>query len=177
MPSTTHSTRPSRLRRRAGTVAAAAAVALSATVGLGIAPASAAPSTTHAAESSVSTSPAGDPTESKVATQMYTFTTHWTPVSRGGQNVESFMVAGPSNKWVNGADRPSFHYCETFPNYRNNLDTDSHVNVFIPSEYGTSVVSFPSPNCEGQFVDGFGQIDTVHHSWTLFTRHAPTWRR
>jgi hypothetical protein len=177
MPSTTHPTRSSRLRRRAGTVAAAAAVALTATIGLGIAPASAAPSTTHDTVSSASTSPAGDPTESKAFNQQYTFTTHWTPVARGGQNVVSIQIVGPSDKWVNGAFRPSYVRCENFPGYRNDLDTDRFVNVFMPPADGFTVVSYPSPNCEGQYPDGFGRIDSAHHSWTVFTRHAPASRR
>ncbi|QIS38113.1 hypothetical protein [Clavibacter capsici] len=177
MPSTTHSTRSSRLRRRAGTLAAAAAVALSATVGLGIAPASAAPSTTHATGSFLSTSPAGDPTESKASSQMYTFTTHWTPVKRGGQNVVSIKIVGPADKAENGGLHSSFVLCETIPNYRNYLDTDAHVNVFLPQADGFTVLSYPGPGCgDYPYTDGFGPIDSIHHSWTVYTRHSPTSR-
>ena len=112
----------------------------------------------------------------KAFNQQYTFTTHWTPVNRGGQNVVSIKIIGPSDTWRNGAFRPSFSICENFPNYRNNVNTDSFVNVFMPPADGFTVVSYPGRDCEGQYPDGFGRIDSAHHSWTVFTRHAPASR-
>jgi hypothetical protein len=175
MPSAMRTTRSPRHLRRAGTIAAAAALALSATVGLGIAPASAAPSTTHGDVSSISTGSAGDVTESKAGTHRITFTTHWIPVARGGQNVLSLGVVGP-DRLVNGNVVPGFYRCVSFGNYQNNIDLVRSVSVDLPSPEYLTVGSFSGSDCNGfpySKVGGTGGLDGRHASWTIFSHHAP----
>jgi len=175
MPSTTHSSRSSRRLRRAGTVAAAAAIAVSATVGLGLAPASAAPASTHGDASHASTTSAGDVTESKAATQRFTFTTHWIPVTRGGHNVLSFGIVGP-DRLVDGNVVPGYYRCVSFAGYRKDIDVERSVTVDLPSSDYLTVGGFSDPGCRGYAfskVGGSGPIDKQHASWTIFSHHAP----
>ncbi|QIS38466.1 hypothetical protein [Clavibacter capsici] len=91
MPSTTPSTRSPRRLRRAGTIAAAATIALSATLGLGIAPASAAPAAAVPASTPVDASqitiPGAKPGPAPKwpgPLFRFVFQTHWIPVAHGG---------------------------------------------------------------------------------------------
>jgi hypothetical protein len=185
MPSTAHSTRSSRHLRRAGTIAAAAAIALSATVGLGIAPASAAP----AAPASVA--PASTPTDASQITIpgakpgpapkwsgplfRFVFQTHWIPVAHGGQNIRSFRVQGyspiPGGLAINNVNE-----CVTYSGYSDKIDDVRYAGVVLPQIYKTTVTSFSGPHCTGYDygkVGGSGPIERSHLDWTLFTHHGP----
>ncbi|MBM7413025.1 hypothetical protein JOE38_002848 [Clavibacter michiganensis] len=174
MPSTTPSTRSSRRIRRAGTVAAAAAVALSATFGLGIGPASAAPATTpiDASQTTVPGAKPGPAAKWPGPLYRFVFGTHWTP---GGQNIRSFLVQGysvrPGGLAFNDVDE-----CVSYSGYNNRIDDVRYVGVVLPQIYDTTVTSFSEPHCTGfdyGRIGGRGPIDRATLDWTLFTRHVP----
>jgi len=185
MRSTMPSTRSSRRLRRAGSVAAAA-IALSATFGLGIAPASAAPA---------STAPASTPTDASQITVpgakpgpapkwsgplfRFVFQTHWIPVAHGGQNIRSFRVQGyspiPGGLAINDVNE-----CVSYSGYDDKIDDVRYAGVVLPQIYKTTVTSYAGPNCTGYDygkVGGRGPIDKGTLDWTLFTHHGPAPRR
>jgi hypothetical protein len=187
MPSTTPSTRSPRRLRRAGTLAAAATIALSATFGLGIAPASAA----SASAAPASTAPASTPIDASQTTvpgakpgpaakwpgQLYRFVfgTHWTP---GGQNIRSFRVQGYSVR-PGGLAFNDVNECVSYSGYNNRIDDIRFVGVVLPQIAQTTVTSFSGPHCTGfdyGRIGGRGPIDRANLDWTLFTRHAPATR-
>jgi hypothetical protein len=184
MPVTMTSTRSSRRLQRAGTVAAAAAIALSATFGLGIAPASA----ESASAAPASAAPASTPIDASQTTvpgarpgpaakwpgQLYRFVfgTHWTP---GGQNIRSFRVQGysvrPGGLAFNDVDE-----CVSYSGYNGRINDVRYVGVVLPQIARTTVTSFSGPHCTGVDygrVGGRGPIDRSNLDWTLFTHHAP----
>jgi hypothetical protein len=186
MPSTMRPARSSRRLRRAGTVAAAA-IALSATFGLGIAPASAAPA---------SAAPASTPTDASQITipgakpgpapkwpgplYRFVFETHWIPVARGGQNARSFLVHGYSVRPGGTLAYNDVNECVTYLGYHDNIDSYQKAGVVLPVIYDVTVTSFSGPQCTGYDygrVGGRGPIDMSSLSWTLFTHHAPARRQ
>ncbi|MFT2752311.1 hypothetical protein [Clavibacter sp. Sh2088] len=187
MPSTTPSSRSSRRLRRAGTLAAAATIALSATFGLGIAPASA----TTASASPASAAPASTPIDASQTTVpgakpgpapkwpgplfRFVFQTHWTPVAHGGQNIRSFRVQGysaiPGGLFINNVNE-----CVSYSGYNDKIDDVRYAGVVLPQIANTTVTSFSGPHCTGYDygrVGGSGPINRGFLDWTLFTHHAP----
>jgi hypothetical protein len=189
MPSTTPSTRSPRRLRRAGTLAAAATIALSATFGLGIAPASATSASTSATPASAA--PASTPIDASQTTvpgarpgpaakwpgQLYRFVfgTHWTP---GGQNIRSFRVQGSSVR-PGGLAFNDVDECVSYSGYNNKINDVRFVGVVLPQIAQTTVTSFSGPHCTGfdyGRIGGRGPIDRSNLDWTLFTHHAPATR-
>ncbi|OUE23870.1 hypothetical protein BFL36_07420 [Clavibacter michiganensis] len=183
MPSTTPSPRSSRRLRRAGTVAAAAAIALSATFGLGIAPASAAPAAaapastpTDASQITIPGAKPGPAPRWPGAQYRFVFGTHWIPVAHGGQNIRSFRIQGYSVR-PEGLAFNDINECVSFPGYSKNITATSFVGVILPQIYETTVTSFSEPHCTGYDygrVGGSGPIDRSAIDWTLYAHHAPT---
>lgn len=186
MPSTTPSTRSPRRLRRAGTIAAAATIALSATSGLGIAPASAAPAAAVPASTPVDASqitiPGAKPGPAPKwpgPLFRFVFQTHWIPVAHGGQNIRSFRVQGYSVR-PGGLAYNDVNECVSYSGYNDRIDDVRYAGVVLPQIYDTTVTSFSGPHCTGYDygrVGGRGPIDRATLDWTLFTHHAPAPRR
>lgn len=181
-PSTTPSTPSSRRLRRAGTLAAAATIALSATFGLGIAPASAAPASastsTDASQITVPGAKPGPAPKWPGPLFRFVFQTHWIPVAHGGQNIRSFRVQGHSVRPGGTLAYNDVNECVSYTGYSDKIDDVRYAGVVLPQIYDTTVTSFSGPHCTGYDYDygrvgGRGPIDRQYLDWTIFTHHAP----
>ncbi|OUE28285.1 hypothetical protein [Clavibacter michiganensis] len=153
MSSATPSTRPSRRLRRAGPVAAGAAIALSAVVGLGIAPASAADAFY----------PFG--------TDHVRVHTHWLS---SGVNVRSIRVTGPIII-QNGKSHATFDRCFSMGNdYRPGVEKDRTIAIDLPSNVYT-VVGYADGACrisEARTGGGASGVPSSAHDWTISPFHG-----
>jgi ribonuclease HI len=150
MSSTTPSTR--RLRR-AGSVAAAAAIALSAAVGFGVAPASAATDSAVTADS----------------VNHIRVHTHWLA---SGVNVRSIRVVSPVII-QNGHRHSNFDRCFSMGNFHGGVEQDRTIAFDVPTD-NYDVITYADGACQAsnQRIGGAsGPIYSgAHHDWTVFAR-------
>ena len=150
MSSTTPSTR--RLRR-AGSVAAAAAIALSAAVGFGVAPASAA-------------TPSDVTADSLVHVRIHT---HWLA---SGVNVRSIRIVSPVII-DNGHRHSNYDRCFSMGSYRAGIEQDRTIAVDLPTD-NYDVITFAGDACQlsNQRIGGAsGPIFSgTYRDWTVFAR-------
>ncbi|OQJ58643.1 hypothetical protein B5P21_01060 [Clavibacter michiganensis subsp. insidiosus] len=158
----TRSIHPIRHARRACFLAAA--VALSAAVGLGVAPASASEATTTPA----AVRNENGSLESSLASGrnvQIQFQTHWTP---GGRNVDFISVR---------STKGSSSHCYSMGASRPGVDMWPFIKVDLPE--GTyDVISYNGSTCDPayQLAGGHGLINTSGHNWMVHNGSAPTRR-
>jgi hypothetical protein len=148
MSSTTPPTRASRRLRRAGSLVATAAIALSAVVGFGVAPAS-----------------ANVPLEPNVPIAVHT---HWS----SGWNVRAIRVTG-STIIRNGKKQPKFDHCYSMGTP--GRDGNATIGIQIPSGDVYEVVSYADAACQASFVPlggGSSQVPTNFRNWVVSARQG-----
>ncbi|PPF91279.1 hypothetical protein C5C03_00180 [Clavibacter michiganensis] len=148
MSSITPSTRPPRRLSRAVSIAATAAIALSAIVGFGVAPAS-----------------ANAPLNPKVTIAVHThFSSGW--------NVQAIRVTG-STIIRNGKKQPKFDYCYSMGTP--GRDGNANITIHLPSGDLYQVISYADNACQASFAPlggGSSLVTTDWHDWTVFARRG-----
>jgi hypothetical protein len=161
MTSTTFSTRSPRRVRRAGAIVSGVALALSAVLAFGSAPASAASGHGQPGAQAISTQAV-----SGTGTVRIQFQTHWVP---GLPHVRSIRIQSK-----NVAGKPISN-CYSMGSYRPEADIWPYIQVDLPE--GTyEETSYDGPVCDVAFqtAGGYGPFDTRRgHNWTVSYRDAP----